>query len=81
MDQRFYVYASFYNGKRGWYRIRGIDSDGKYIGNFPVGVALKPGIKFCKDYRNGQPVSEQTVKEHFGVKVTQKSNVEAIYGN
>lgn len=66
-EQRYYVYANFYNGKRGWYRIRGVDSEGQYIGNFPIGVCKKPGMKFCQGRRNGQPVSEKAVKEHFNV--------------
>ena len=66
IEKRFYVYASFFNGKRGWYRIRGVDASGNYIGNFPEGVDKLPGLKYCQDRPKGKQVSEQVVKEYFG---------------
>lgn len=73
-EYKFYVFASFYNGKRGWYRIRGVDSNGKYIGNFPGDVDKQPGMKFCRDKPKGQPVSERLIKEYFGYFVKEKTN-------
>lgn len=73
-EYKFYVFASFYNGKRGWYRIRGIDQHGNYIGNFPDGVDKVPGMKFCQDKPKGRPVSERLVREYFGYVVKETAD-------
>lgn len=64
-ERKFYVYVDFYGNRRGWYRIRGIDENGQWVGNFHYGSCNKPNIRYCQDYQNGKPVSEQTVRKYY----------------